>query len=87
MTYYIFKIKKIYRFNANNSCFFSISRLPKKSNSSNSFKDKISGLYKLISLFLVALQAKHYDNTIFHILKQSYINKQINKKRRISYSL
>ena len=44
---------------------------PKKSNSSSCFKDKISGLYKLISLFLVALQAKHYDNTVFHILKQN----------------
>ena len=28
----------------------------------------------------MALQAKHYDNTIFHILKQSYVNKQIKKE-------
>ena len=65
----ILQRNKIYRFNANNSCFFSISHSPKKSNSSSCFKDKISGLYKLISLFLVALQAKHYDNTIFSYIK------------------
>ena len=65
----ILQKKKIYRFNANNSCLFSVSRSPKKSNSSSSFKDKISGLYKLINLFLVALQAKHYDNTIFSYIK------------------
>ena len=48
-------MKKIYRFNANNSWFFSISHSPKKSNSSNSFKDKISGLHKRISASLAIL--------------------------------
>ena len=43
-------MKKIYRFNANNSCFFSISHSPKKSNSSNNFKDKIGGSHKRVSV-------------------------------------
>ena len=51
----ILQKKKIYRFNANNSCLFSVSRSPKKSNSSCSFKEKISGSHKRVSSSLAIL--------------------------------
>ena len=78
-------MKKIYRFIENNSCFFSISHSPKKSNSSCSFKDKIGGLHKRVSSSLAILlqssKITHKKITSFHLYKhKAVISKQKNKK-------
>ena len=60
----ILQRKKIYRFNANNSCFFSISHSPLKSNSSSCFKDKICELHKYKKHFIGDIATKLEDNAL-----------------------
>ena len=62
-------MKKIYRFNANNSCFFSMSHSPKKSNSSSCFKDKIRRISYSVSLLI---QAYNKDTINSEIQCHSY---------------
>ena len=80
-------MKKIYRLMQIIVVSFLYHVCPKKSNSSNSFKEKISGSHKCanisLAILLQSLKITHKKITSFHLYKhKAIISKQINKKEK-----